>query len=41
LEQLQSQLNCLGLKIKEGMIQKVTFTHSDLGHTKADKPRER
>jgi hypothetical protein len=31
---LQSQLDCLDLKIKEGMIRKSTFTHSNSGHVK-------
>jgi IS5 family transposase len=38
-EQLQIQLDSLGLKIKKGMIQDATFIHSDPGHAKADKPR--
>ena len=38
--QLQNQLDCLGLKIKKGIIQDATFIHSDFGHSKADKPRE-
>ena len=37
---LQSQLNCLGLKIKKRMILDVTFIHSDPGNSKVDKPRE-
>ncbi len=36
---LQSQLDSLGLQIKQGMIQDATFIHSDPGHAKADKPR--
>ena len=35
---LQSQLDALGLQIKQGMIQDATFIHSDPGHAKADKP---
>ena len=38
-EKLQSQLDALGLQIKQGMIQDATFIHSDPGHAKADKPR--
>jgi Transposase and inactivated derivatives, IS5 family len=38
-EELQRQLDSLGLKIKKGMIQYATFIHSDPGHAKADKPR--
>jgi IS5 family transposase len=37
--EMQSQLNVLGLKIKKGMIQDATFIHSDPGHAKADEPR--
>ena len=37
---MQSQLNYLGLKIKQRMIQNATFIHSDPEHAKADKPRE-
>ena len=36
---MQSQLDGLGLQIKQGMIQDATFIHSDSGHAKADKPR--
>ena len=36
---MQSQLDTLGLQIKQGMIQDATFIHSDPGHAKADKPR--
>ena len=36
---MQSQLDALGLQIKQGMIQDATFIHSDPGHAKADKPR--
>jgi IS5 family transposase len=28
------------LKTKKGLILNATFIHSDLGHSKADKPRE-
>jgi len=38
-EQLQNQLDALGLKIKKGIIQDATFIHSDPGHAKANKPR--
>ncbi|AKB36468.1 Transposase [Methanosarcina siciliae C2J] len=38
-DELQSQLDSLGLKIKKRMIQDATFIHSDPGHAKADKPR--
>jgi hypothetical protein len=31
---LQSQLDCLDLKIKEGMVQDATFTHLNPGHAK-------
>jgi IS5 family transposase len=37
---LQNQLDCLGLKIKTGMIQDATFIYLDPGHAKADKPNE-
>ncbi len=37
---VQSQLSCLGLKIKMGMIQEATVVHSDSGHAKEDKLRE-
>nr|WP_321498726.1 IS5 family transposase [uncultured Methanolobus sp.] len=37
--EMQNQLNALGLKIKKGMIQDATFIHSNPGHAKADKPR--
>ena len=38
-ETLQSQLDSLGLQIKQGMIQDATFIHSDPGYEKSDKPR--
>jgi IS5 family transposase len=38
-DEMQRQLNALGLKIKKGMIQDATFIHSNPGHAKADKPR--
>jgi hypothetical protein len=38
--QLKSQFNCLGLKIKKGMILDATFIHLDFGHAKMDKPLE-
>ncbi|TQD25023.1 IS5 family transposase [Methanolobus vulcani] len=37
--EMQRQLDVLGLKIKKGMIQDATFIHSNPGHAKADKPR--
>jgi IS5 family transposase len=37
--EMQKQLNTLGLQIKKGMIQDATFIHSNPGHAKADKPR--
>ena len=37
---LQSQLNCLGFKIKKGLIQEATFIYSDPGHSKDCNPRE-
>jgi len=37
--ELQRQLESLGLKIKKGMIQDATFIHSDPSHAKADTPR--
>jgi len=37
-EQLQNQLDVLGLKIKKGMIQDATFIISNSGHAKAEKP---
>jgi IS5 family transposase len=37
---LQSQFNCLVLKIKKGIIQDATFIHPYPGHAKTDKPRE-
>jgi len=37
---LESQLNCLGLKIKKGMIQDATFIYLDSGHAKVDKSRK-
>ncbi|WP_407354946.1 IS5 family transposase [Methanolobus sp. WCC5] len=37
--EMQRQLNALGLKIKQGMIQDATFIHSNPGHAKADEPR--
>jgi IS5 family transposase len=40
LGQLQSQLNCLGLEIKTGMIRGAIFIHSDPGHANADNPQE-
>ncbi|AFV23527.1 transposase [Methanolobus psychrophilus R15] len=38
-DEMQKQLNALGLKIKKGMIQDATFIHSNPGHAKADEPR--
>lgn len=38
-QELQKQLDDLGLKIKKGMIQDATFVHSTPGHAKADAPR--
>lgn len=38
-DEMQNQLDALGLKIKKGMIQDATFIHSDPGHAKADVPR--
>jgi IS5 family transposase len=35
-----SQLDCLELKIKKGLIQSATFIHLDPGHVKEDKLRE-
>ena len=37
--EMQRQLNTLGLEIKQGMIQDATFIHSNPGHARADKPR--
>jgi hypothetical protein len=37
---LQSQRDCLGLKIKKEITSDATFIHSDLDHAKMDKPRE-
>ena len=36
---MQSQLDGLGLQIKQGMIQDATLIHSDPGSAKADKSR--
>ena len=38
-QELQKQLDDLGLKINKGMIQDATFIHSTPGHAKADTPR--
>jgi len=38
-QELQKQLDVLGLKIRKGMIQDATFIHSTPGHAKADTPR--
>ena len=38
--QLQSQHDCLGLKIKKDMIKDAIFILSDRGNTKVDKYRE-
>jgi IS5 family transposase len=38
-QELQKQLDGLGLKIKKGMIQDATFIQSNPGHAKADTPR--
>ncbi|WP_321428544.1 IS5 family transposase [uncultured Methanolobus sp.] len=37
--EMQRQLNALGLEIKKGTIQDATFIHSNPGHAKADTPR--
>jgi IS5 family transposase len=38
-EELQSQLDMKGLKVKKGVVQDATFITSDPGHAKKDKPR--
>ena len=38
-DELQRQLDCMGLKVKQGVISDATFITSDPGHAKADKPR--
>ena len=38
-DEMQKQLDALGLKIKKGMIQDATFIHSNPGHAKVDEPR--
>lgn len=38
-QELQQQLDSIGLKVKKGVIQDATFITSDPGHAKADKPR--
>jgi IS5 family transposase len=38
-DEINSQLDSLGLVIKKGVIQDATFITSDPGHAKADKPR--
>lgn len=38
-EELQRQIDCKGLKVKEGVIQDATFITADPGHKKADEPR--
>lgn len=38
-QELQRQLDSIGLKVKKGVIQDATFITSDPGHAKADKPR--
>lgn len=37
-DEIQKQLDALGLKIKKGMVQDATFIHSNTGHVKADEP---
>jgi IS5 family transposase len=37
--EMQKQLDTLGLKIKKGMIQDATFIRSNPGHAKVDEPR--
>lgn len=37
--ELQRQLDCMGLKVKQGVIQDATFITSDPGHARADIPR--
>ena len=37
--ELQRQLDSMGLKVKEGTIQDATFITAEPGHAKADKPR--
>ncbi len=37
--ELQRQLDSLGLKVKQGVVQDATFITADPGHTKADTPR--
>jgi IS5 family transposase len=37
--ELQRQLDALGLKVKQGVVQDATFITADPGHAKADKPR--
>ncbi len=38
-KKVKTQLNCFGLNIKKEWTG-ATFSHSNLGHAKADKPRE-
>lgn len=38
-EELQRQLDSMGLKVKCGVVQDATFITSDPGHAKADTPR--
>ena len=38
-DELQRQLDSMGLCVKQGIIQDATFITSDPGHAKADKPR--
>jgi len=38
-DELQRQIDVMGLKIKKGVIQDASFMTSDSGHAKADKPR--
>jgi IS5 family transposase len=37
--ELQRQLDSMGLRIKQGVVQDATFITADPGHAKADKPR--
>jgi IS5 family transposase len=37
--ELQRQLDALGLKVRQGVVQDATFITADPGHTKADAPR--
>jgi IS5 family transposase len=37
--ELQRQLDSLGLKVKQGVVQDATFISADPGHATADKPR--